>query len=199
MKNSVRNIVMIGLVLCAPACVESAGDSTRASSFGVDTGGCPNGQQPVFSGRGSELVCDDVPSWPPPTTGARSVPEPGCELADGTYGGLAWGTDHASKLRPSFTYFKQLTIAGDHLVEIETSYTSTSAPPIVTTYEYNLDWLNASSANVWILGDTDTWEFTVWRDCVDGLLHGIRTVNLPYPNPGGPQIETWKLVGTLAP
>lgn len=188
-------ILTICFLLELVACVESPSDSFEASPAGVDTGGCPVGQQPVFAGRGNELVCDDIPSWPPARTGSRDVAEPGCELADGTYRDLTWTTDHASKLRPAFTYLKELTIDGDHLVVVDKGYTSSSAPPILTVYQYNLDWLNASSANVWIAGDHDTWEFVVWRDCVDGKLHGIWTLNLPYPNVDGPQIESWRFTG----
>lgn len=191
-------IFTICFLLELVACVASPSDSVETSPAGVDTGGCPVGQQPVFSGHGTELVCDDVPMWPPAATRSRAAAGPGCELADGVYQELTWTTDHVSKARPAFTYLSELTIAGDHLVVVDKGYTSSSAPPILTVYEYSLDWVDASRANVWIAGDHDTWEFVVWRDCADGKLHGIRTLNLPYPNVDGPQIESWSFTGTLS-
>lgn len=180
-------------LLLATACVDVATDATP-SAASVDSGGCPAGQQPVFSGHGNELVCADVPTWPPPATGSRAAAAD-CALADGTYHG-AWTSGEDYKLRPAFTYLKELTIAGAHLVEVDIGYTSSSAPPILTPYTYNLDWVDASRANAWMHGDHDTWEFSVWRDCVDGLLHVARTTNLLGPNPGGPQIESWTFTGT---
>lgn len=187
-------------LLFATGCVADPESDNTSSPATADTGGCPVGQQPVFSGHGNELVCDDVPMWPPPATGSRSVAEPGCELADGAYRG-AWTTADpaATKNRPAFTYLKELTIAGDRMVEVDIGYTSTWLPPILTPYTYNLDWLNASSANVWEPGNHDTWEWVAWRDCVNGKLHVTRALNLPYPNPGGPQIESWTFEGTLVP
>lgn len=177
-------------------CVGSSSSDVVAGVEGDSDGdGCPAGQQAVFSGHGAELVCDDVPVWPPAATGSRAVAAE-CELADGTYRNLTWSTAVDSKVRPAFTWLKELTIAGAHYVEVDIGYTSTSAPPIRTTYTYNLDWLDAGRANVWESGDSDTWEFVVWRDCGDGLLHGVRTVNLPYPNVGGPQIQSWSFTGS---
>lgn len=173
----------------------AATDDTSAALGAAAKGdGCPVGQQPVFSGRGTELVCGDVPSWPPPSTGSRSTTA-GCALADGTYHG-AWTSGQESKARPAFAYLKELTISGDYLVEIDIGYTSSSSPPILTEYRFNLDWVDASLANAWAVGDTDTWEFSVWRDCSDGLMHATRTFNLPSPNQGGPQIESWTFTGT---
>lgn len=192
--GDMKAIVLLAVYFHMFGCSSIEQDIQAAS---VDDG-CPVGEQPVFSGHGDELECAPVPAWPPPSTGSRDVPAPNCELNDGTYEG-SWTTDDpaAMKARPAFTYLKELTIDDDHMIEVDIGYTSTTAPPILALYTYNLDWLNASSANVWGSGDTDTWQWVAWRDCVDGKLYVLRTFNLPYPNPGGPQIESWRFSGSL--
>jgi hypothetical protein len=173
-----KNVMMI---LILAGCASDPRSSGAAETATTDSGGCRLGEQPVFGDDG-ELVCSAVPEWPPPRTGSRAAPA-GCELRDGAYAGLAWTTDHEAKVRPAFSVTNVLTIAGGAMVLERQG--STLEPQA-----YNLDWVDAGSANVWVDGDTDTWEFVVWRDCATGAVRGSRTLNLPYYNPGH-QVETW--------
>ncbi len=171
-------VVLLELVGCVDshAPMGAAGGSVLGDS---NDDGCPPGEQPVFGPDGSQLVCSPVPHWPPQQTGSRAAPA-ACVLPDGAWR-VVWHSDVVEPIRPAFSVTRLLTIAGDAMTLDE--------------YRYNLQWVDAATANVWEPGDSDTWEFYVRLDCESGELVGSRTVTLPYPNPGH-QVETWTFTGT---
>lgn len=144
MRKAIASVLALSI---SNGCLSSTGTATGASTEGDDDG-CRVGYQPVFSGHGNDLVCAEIPMWPPARTGSRDVAAPGCEIADGSYA-VTWSTDGDATGRPLFTYMKEIRIEGETLVEVDVGYTSTWSSPIITLYTSHLDWTNASSANVW--------------------------------------------------
>lgn len=168
------------VLLLFASCV-TADDVITRPVEATGSGGCPAGEQPVF-GPDATLVCSAIPSWPPAHTGSRAVPA-ACALDDGVYR-LTWRRDVEDTLRPAFSVTTTLTISGE-VMTLDLGSRSD------WTYRYRLDWINAANANAWKPGDTDTWEFVLWRDCDRGKIRGTYTVNLPYLTDH--QIETWTL------
>jgi hypothetical protein len=168
-----RTLVLVALL---GACV--AGDDVIVRPVeATGAGGCPAGEQPVFGPSGAP-VCSPIPDWPPARTGSRAVPA-ACALVDGVYR-LTWHRDIEDTLRPAFSVTRAMTIAGDSMA--------------LDDYRYNLDWVDAATANVWEPDDSDTWEFIIRQDCATGTVRGTYTTNLAYRTDH--QIETWTLTGT---
>ena len=172
------------LLLAMCGCSVTASEVQSPGSAG---NGCPTGDQPVFAEDGG-LECAAAPAWPPEQDGSRELAA-GCALLDGSYR-ISWRTDIVSDLSPAFSATNVLTIAGDSMTLGRHPYMAN------WEYPYSLDWTDAARANAWEPGDSDTWEFYVYRDCSSDRVHGSYTVNLPYYNRGGPQVVTWTLEST---
>lgn len=173
----IMTYVLIALATAGCADTTTTEDGEAASPTSKNDG-CPPGEQPVF-GPGGALVCSTIPVWPPADSGSRQAAAR-CSLRDGDYLST-WPIDTSNGARPPFMWHRFLTIAGE-VMTIGDYYLGNNEIHY-EEYEYDLDWVDAETANAWAPGDTDTWEFVVWLDCDAGLVRGTWTFNPPYPDP----------------
>lgn len=157
-------------------CTESSVDSTHSSV--LDGSDCPAGSVESWRADGS-VDCSPV-AWPPAATGNRSMGA-SCAVSDGVYS-VAWTAEDPTHrdTTPAFIYTRTLTISGNTLK--------------LDDYAYELQWVNAGSANVYDSTHRDL-NFEIHADCASGKIVGRDEVDLPWFEPDA-QVQAFLLTAT---